>query len=173
MRKIFFAAVVLMCPFILVGQKSKPYKVWIKQMDNPTVIKGFLSSVDEYSLKIGKNISAVDSASVIIVDAERINLIKLRRKGRIGRGAGIGAASGVLLGGILGLADGDDEPGWFSATKEEKAVGGGILLVIPGAAVGAGVGAIKKKIEIGGNMENYRMNIAELRTYSLNPSVDH
>ena len=71
------------------------------------------------------------------------------------------------------MADGDDEPGWFSATKEEKAVGGGILLVIPGAAVGAGVGAIKKKIEIGGNMENYRMNIAELRTYSLNPSVDH
>ncbi len=173
MRKIFFAAVVLMLPFILIAQKRKPHKVWIKQMDNSTVIKGFLYSADDDSVKISKTIAGIDSTSVIRVDAERINLIKLRRKGRIGRGIGIGAASGALLGGILGLADGDDEPGWFSATKEEKAVGGGVLLFIPGAAVGAGVGAIKKKIVIEGNMENYRKKIVELRTYSLNSSVDH
>lgn len=173
MRIIFFVAIVLMFPYHLIAQKSKPYKVWIDQMDNSNVIKGFLYSVDEYSLKISKDKTGLDSTSVIIVDAERINLIKLRRKGRIGRGAGIGAASGALLGGILGLADGDDEPGWFSATKEEKATGGGILLAIPGAAVGAGVGAIKKKIVIDGNMENYSMNLDKLRAYALNSNTDH
>lgn len=168
MRKIFFIAVVLMFPLLLIGQKSKPYKVWIDQMDNSRVIKGFLYSADDKSVKISKIAKATDSSSLLIVDAERINQIKLRRKGKIGRGAGIGAASGALLGGILGLADGDDEPGWFSATKEEKAVGGGILLFIPGAAIGAGIGAIKMKIVIQGNMENYSMNLDKLQACALN-----
>ncbi len=168
MRKIIFVAIVLMYPFILNAQKSKPYRVWIHQMDHTEVLKGFLYSVDEYSIKISKNRSDIDSASVFVVDVKGIDLIKLRRKGRIGRGAGIGAASGALLGGIMGLADGDDEPGWFSATKEEKAVGGGVLLAIPGAVVGAGVGAIKKKIVIDGNLENYKMHQQKLRAFALN-----
>ena len=173
MRKICFVVIVLMSPFIINAQKSKPYKVWIDQMDNSEVIKGFLYSADDHSVQISKIAKGTDSASLLIVDAKRIKQIKLRRKGKIGRGAGIGAASGVLLGGILGLADGDDEPGWFSATKEEKAVGGGILLFIPGAAIGAGIGAIKMKIVIQGNMENYSMNLDKLRACALNSNPDN
>ena len=47
--------------------------------------------------------------------------------------------SGATLGAISGLASGDDNSGgWFSYTKEEKAIGTGVFLGIVGVGVGAG-----------------------------------
>jgi hypothetical protein len=52
------------------------------------------------------------------------------------QGLGIGFLTGALTGAVVGFADGDDPPGWFSMTAEQKA---GVLAVGPvaGAAVGS------------------------------------
>jgi len=56
------------------------------------------------------------------------------------QGAGIGVLVGVTAGVISGFASGDDPPGWFSFTAEDKAVIGGTVLGVVGLAVGAVVG---------------------------------
>ncbi len=66
-----------------------------------------------------------------------------RGKGAL-EGLGIGLLTGALTGAVLGLADGDDPPGWFSMTAEQKAglgaIGLGGLGGLIGPVVGAGVG---------------------------------
>lgn len=52
------------------------------------------------------------------------------------QGTGIGLVIGGALGAILGLADGDDPPGFFSQTAGEKAAMLGIGFGLIGAAIG-------------------------------------
>ena len=56
-------------------------------------------------------------------------------------GAGYGALAGASLGALIGLAGGDDPPGWFSMTKEEKALYFSCFLAPIGAIIGSIVGA--------------------------------
>ncbi len=57
-------------------------------------------------------------------------------------GLGWGFLAGAVIGGVAGGASGDDPPGWFSMTAEEKAVGGAIVFGTMGALVGGIVGAL-------------------------------
>lgn len=152
----------------LVAQRSKPYKVWVSQIDNSVVIKGFLHSADENSLVIRKSDTVIDSTSLIVLDAKNIDILKFRRKGRIGRGLGIGAGAGALFGVIIGVAEGDDEDGWVQFSKEEKAAGAAVPMLLIGAGVGAGVGASKNKIRIYGDIQTYRKELNRIRGYALN-----
>jgi hypothetical protein len=90
-------------------------------------------------------------------------LIKLRRKGAVGKGAGIGFLSGVAIGSILGFASGDRS--FF--TKETKAGLGAIYIGAVGTGVGAIVGTGKKKIPIDGNVETYITQLNSLTNYAL------
>lgn len=64
----------------------------------------------------------------------QVRISKGRRTTGMLRGAGVGAAVGI----VLGLASGSDEPGgWFAMSASDKAIGAGFLLALLGAPIGA------------------------------------
>ena len=137
------------------------HKVWVNSMDGSKT-KGVLYSADEQSIKISKN-NSFSNSNLIVVDSEKIDVIKIRRKGKIGKGAWIGAASGAGFGVALGLAaDNDDWEGVVATAS-------GLFFGIIGTGVGAAVGTIKKKIQINGNSELYINNLSYLQSISLVP----
>ena len=147
-------------------KKVKVYKIWVTKMDGSTV-NGFFYAADEQGITISKS-KTLDESNLLLVKAENISLIKLRRKGAVGKGAGIGFVSGAAFGAIIGYAAGDDpENVWFSTTAKEKAGGGAILFGALGSGVGALWGTGKKKIPIGGNVETYMTHLNSLKNYTM------
>ncbi len=147
-------------------KKVKVYKIWITKMDGSKV-RGFFYAADAQGVTISKS-KTPDESNLLSVEAENISLIKMRRKGAVGKGAGIGFLSGAAVGGIIGYAAGDaQEPGFFALTKETKAGGAAILFGLVGTGVGAIVGTGKKKIPIDGNIETYRIRLNSLTNYAL------
>jgi len=55
-----------------------------------------------------------------------------------------GFMGGALMGGVLGLASGDDPPGWFSMTAGEKAGAGVVVFGVLGGVGGLVIGALTK-----------------------------
>lgn len=141
------------------SKKIKPHKVWITLLDESKV-KGVLYSVDAESIKISEN-NSLDVSNLTTINANQIEIIKIRRKGKIGKSAWIGAVSGAGLGVIIGVAS--DSDGWEAVV----ATGSGILLGIVGTGVGAGIGAIKKRILINGDIKIYQNYLSEIKSYSL------
>ena len=78
------------------AQKVKSYKAWVTLINNKEV-KGVLYSANEDGLVLRDK----DLMDTIAIDAGTIEVIKLRSKGKVGRGALIGAASGLLAGAII------------------------------------------------------------------------
>ena len=154
--------------------KNKVHKVWVSKIDNSKIIKGLLYDVNDESLKI------IDKHSTeISINATDIEIIKIRRKGKIGNGVLIGALSGFVTGGLIGLVSGDEpdetvDYGWpfGEVTHEgEKAGEKALLYGIPLAFVGSGVGAIvaskKNQILINGDINNYKKHLVLLKSYSM------
>lgn len=143
-------AIILAVPATsLFGQnKEKTYKAWIKTMQSPTVYKGLFvaNRNDEVELR---DITKPIKIPTLVISKSTIESFKTRRKGAIGRGALIGAATGLLGGVVWGLATGTDdiEAGFGERTPERVFVGGTLYSVL-GAGIGAGVGAIKVKIPL-------------------------
>jgi hypothetical protein len=82
----------------------------------------------------------------VSVPTWQIKTIALNSHGKgAGQGLGIGALSGAALGGLAGLADGDDPEGFLSFSKEAKAglgagagvIVGGVIGLLAGAASGS------------------------------------
>lgn len=144
------------------AQKIKQYKTWVT-LTNDTKAIGILYSADKNGILIMR-----EDLTQANIDSKTIEVIKLRRKGSVGRGVWIGALSGATAGAVTGYASGDDEPGWFSATAEEKALGHGLLLAFPGAGVGAIFGSGKTTFLINGDDDTYLAKLAEIKKYSLN-----
>ena len=90
------------------SKKVKVYKIWITKMDG-SEMKGFFYAADEQGITISRSIT-FDESDLLMVEAGNISLIKLRRKGAVGKGAGIGFLSGAAVGAIIGFAGGDDDP---------------------------------------------------------------
>ncbi|MEM8894885.1 MAG: hypothetical protein AAGC88_09925 [Bacteroidota bacterium] len=158
-------------------QTHKPYRVWISQFNQPLSAQGILYQLNDSSI-LASNPWTVKDYTTEDLEIEEINIsgietIKLRRKNRVGRGAWIGAVSGFVVGGLIGLISGDDPPcprgAWFClrSTAEEKAISAGTGLAIVGTAVGSAIGAIKVKIPINGNQYRYTYNQDKLRKYSI------
>lgn len=80
---------------------AKPYRIVIEKMDS-TVEKGMLEAIRDSSIIITVKIHNQSSSDEIYYSD--INTIKLRRTGRIGRGALIGFGSGAVIGGVMGAA---------------------------------------------------------------------
>ena len=114
--------------------KNKAYKVWVSKVDKSKIIKGLLIDVNDESLKI------IDKHSIeISIDASNIKTIKIRKKGKIGNGVLIGALTGLVTGGLIGLVSGDEpnktvDYGWPFGTvthEGEKAGKKALLYGIP------------------------------------------
>jgi hypothetical protein len=84
-------------------------------------------------------------ADTSLVALETLGLLERStgRRSRSGAGMGIGAAIGLIAGGVIGFALGDDEAGFFQLTAGEKAVLGGGGGAVLGLVVGGIVGATK------------------------------
>jgi small nuclear ribonucleoprotein (snRNP)-like protein len=137
------------------------HKVWVKTMDGSKT-KGALYSADEQSIKISKNTS-LSNSNLIVIDSEKIDVIKIRRKGKIGKGIWIGAASGTGVRVALGFSADNGELKGLVATAS------GLFFGIVGTGVGAAVGSIKKKIQINGNSELYISNLSFLQSIASVP----
>jgi len=146
-------------------QKIENYKTWVYLHKETLKIRCVLYKVKDSSILV-TNIENGESQEIYIRDIQKI---KIRKKNSIGKGALIGSVSGLVLGGAIGLIEGDDPPDqWImSYTAEEKAVGYGVLLTPIGAGVGVLIGSIKKSFDINGKLENYKLNKQQLRKYAI------
>jgi hypothetical protein len=154
------------------GQTAKP---------KTRVYNAIVSTVHEGTAYRGVTLEVGDSYITILSKGEEIRLqsasiktIRFKRKASVGRGAVIGGVTGLVLGAIIGFADGDDQcpPGsWciYSATAEEKALAGGLVLCAAGTMVGviAGAAASGQKIRINGDQTTFQSKQEEMKKYMV------
>lgn len=154
-----------------INSNKKMYKTWLTLKSEPFKSKGILYQSKESSILIApmvKNRQLISDKYIVDFQISNIETIKLRRNNKIGKGILVGAITGLVTGGLIGLIDGDDPPGtWFAFSAEEKATIGGVYLAVCGAGIGAIIGSIKIKIPINGSSEKYRKNKISLRGYSV------
>ena len=150
------------------GKKSNKYKTWITLTEEPFEVNGILYELRDSTLLMSNYKTyaefIVDESPTIELNIGNIELIETRKRSRLGTGILIGTASGFALGGLIGLARGDDS----DSSAGEKAIKGGISLAIPGALIGMLVGSIKVSFPIDGSLANYKNKKKELRKYSTN-----
>ncbi len=172
MKNAVICLMVICCSFNLSAQKTKgksrEYKVWV-ELKNNDIIKGYLIQLKDSAIVIVEN-TVTEPLTVSIANIEEL---KFRRKGKIGLGMGIGAGAGLAAGAIVGFSSGDDEPGFFSMTAEDKAIASGILLLPVGAGIGALVGTGRSKYPIHGELNNYIKYRSELDKYILVKGTSH
>ena len=106
----------------------------------PTVGTLSLWTADSVVVDTGKNGGVTIPRSMVTrVDQS----LGRRSRGRSAlRGAGFGLLIGGVGGAFSGLISGDDEPGWFAFTAEEKALIGGIAFGGMGTVLGGVIGAL-------------------------------
>jgi hypothetical protein len=78
--------------------------------------------------------------TVATADVVEVQMVH-RGKGTL-EGLGIGLLTGTLTGAVIGFADGDDPPGWFSMTAGQKAAMGGVAFGSLGGLAGTVAGAM-------------------------------
>jgi hypothetical protein len=150
-------------------EKNKIYYTWVKSITNASTPKVFLHSLEDSVVFTTSNLDMLN-ADLISHSVSEIRVIKTKRKGRLLRGALVGACAGLIFGGLTGLASGDDEPSGFyqslySQTKEQKAVTGMIGGFFAGGALGTIIGVIKIRIPIHGDQSTYNSKKPKLQKY--------
>ena len=158
-------------------QKIKIYRTWVSLNSEPFKIKGVLYEVKDSSILVSRSVViqdySTDRFEIAKLNINNIETIKTRRKNSIGKGVLIGAVSGLVVGVLIGLIDGDDPPctsgSWICLryTAGQKALMAGVPLAVSGAGIGALIGSIKVKIPINGNINNYNRNKNKLRKYTI------
>ena len=138
---------------------------------NSKKIKGLVYEANVESLKI------IDKNGITIhIDASNIGIIKIRRKGKVGKGIVFGALVGFGTGLVIGFASGDDPDRTIEffgtqtikGTKaSEKALGLGFTGALIGSGVGAVIASGKEKISINGDINNYKTNLEKLRSIQV------
>jgi hypothetical protein len=146
--------------------KNNKYKVWLSLIDKPYEVNGVLNELKDSTILLAnyKTFSEfiIDNNPTIELGISNIDLIEVRKKSRLGTSIVIGTVSGFAVGGLIGLARGDDS----ESTKGEKAILGGVSLAIPGALVGMLIGAVKISFPIEGSLLNFKSHKKELLKYS-------
>lgn len=159
--------------------KQKPiYRCWVYFEGSTPVYEGVLLSTSDSAIQVLPNakrhtLLLAATQTPISIPATAIKEIRFRSKGSPGRGALFGALIGVTTGAIVGFADGDDEGTFFTLSAEDKALIGSTLLLLPGTAIGAVVGSVKKKFNIQGNLSAYQNARSSLQQYALQPAPQY
>lgn len=170
MKKFFLLLILMFSISFTYGQeqnKLKTYKVMIKKMDG-TRVRGYLVKVDDDGVTVDVS-KRFEEDGLVVIAAADIAKIKLSRKGAVTRGALRGLAAGGALGAIAGYIDGDDNSGFISFTKEEKAVVLGTFFGLCGTVIGAIIGTNRKHFHIYGFIDEFRKYYPELQQYDLFP----
>jgi hypothetical protein len=138
-RLIILIVLVFICCWGLPAKdKKKGANIIIQKKDGKT-ITGELLTVKSDAIILMDSLNQTG----ITQSVKEIKKITVVKKGRFFKGLGLGLVIGGGSGALLGLASGDDEPGWFSLTAEQKAAVGGLGLGIISALTGGIIEAIK------------------------------
>ena len=158
--------------FLLAGQNAicQDYSSWL-HLKNTTISKGYILMVQDSMLRYIPEMYAPRSFDYKV---EHIELIEVRKEGKVLKGVLIGAAVGGTTGMLIGAAslpdcDEDDVGCNLSnfflgpfVVMEIGAVG-----TIAGGVLGGIIGSQKIKIPINGNYEQYHDQKEKLRQYSI------
>lgn len=169
MRKIIFFSLLLVFTVSALSQnkkKSKIYKIWVHTVSEPYKVKGYLYETGDDFITI-INDSSEGNGNMSSIKIEEIRKIKLRKNGSVGKGAWMGGLIGMGTGIAIGYIDGDDDPGWFSYSAEEKALSWGATLTIVGAGTGVFIGTRTKKFTFDQNLDVYTSLRDEINQYTL------
>jgi hypothetical protein len=157
--------------------RKSNYKCIIGLINVKKEISGELFKTDDTSItmmKVTRNYKSYNKTDfeLMPISVSSLEYLEFKKKGDTGKGIVIGGLSGLLIGGLIGFASGDDEQGgWenmFAMTAGEKAVVGGILGIIPGALIGLAVGSSKNIfIGIHGNNEKYNSSRKRMDKFSI------
>lgn len=148
------------------GKDYNKYKVWVTLTDEPFEVNGILYELKDSTLLLSNYKTydkfIVDNNPTIELHIDKIDLIEARKRNRLSKSIIIGTASGFAIGGLIGLAKGDDADN----SAGEKAIKGGVSLAIPGALIGLLVGSVKVSFPIEGSLTNYKSHNKKLQKYS-------
>ena len=138
------------------------YKTWVDFIDNSKT-KGYLSDIGDSLIGI-YNLNRGETEYFKI---ENINSLQFRKQGNIVKGFLWGTLAGFAIGGIIGLALGDDPgaPDYLLFTAKQKGVICGILGSGAGFYIGALICTVKSKVPINGNYSNYKTQKEKLEKY--------
>lgn len=138
------------------AQKAKTYKIWITLVNQKQEIYGTLYTVDENELIIIR-----ENKTQLKYVPESIQMIKVRRKGKLGKGFWIGAVSGAAIGAVIGSVS-------FQETYIEDVgpVIGGLIGVPVGALIGAGINSGREKYIVNGDKDTYLSLLPRLQQYT-------
>jgi hypothetical protein len=155
--------------------KSRTYEAKVTG-ENGVLYDHYLVAIQDSSILVSPmaipfNMYTGATGSLKYLPVSDIETISLRRKGSAGRGALTGGLIGVGLGIIVGLASGDDKPGWFSMTAGDKAFALGMMFGGSGSLIGLVGGAIAhKKFYIGRSRDKLQqMNMTLLERIYIRP----
>jgi hypothetical protein len=181
---VLFLAVI---PLVMIAQKSekktKVYKSWIFLYEDPYMLSGYLWNLGDSMISLVDK-PAMDryDPELMIVNIGDINEIQSRRMKSGSRGFWYGAGIGFLIGGVWGLASGDDIPTTsthslfggltYSSTKngqsaEQKALSRGVGCALAGGVLGAIFGSVKITIPIKKSYKRYEASRESLQHYCI------
>jgi hypothetical protein len=145
------------------------YKTSVKILSDPSFkCYGALYEVSDSSISISsRRLKDYNSGNVetLRFPVGDLKLIHTRKTGNGGKGAWIGAVSGVALGTLYGVLSG----GNAVLTRGDATVVGAAFGFVVGVPTGFIVGRIAghKRIPINGSMDEYNLNKDELKGYAL------
>ena len=144
------------------AQKKKTYNAYVYLMKGGKV-KGALYQVHESSIEIKRK------NGNMILPIENIRVIHVRRPHAAATGLLVGLGTGVVVGGIVGLATYQDTPNdSFLDFGPGLNMGVGMVIgALAGVIVGDAVGRKSYRVRIAGEQQNFEQHKLKLRQYQL------
>ena len=148
------------------------YKCWLYGSFNFSCksCKVYLQNIDDTSLTISiakQGNSFLDTARINkTISISNIDKLKIRKKGSVGKGMLIGAATGFAVGGLLGFMGIPDYGVLDELPPGENALAGGFVFSIPGIVIGGVLGSLRVKIPINKNQDLYQRQKPVIARYA-------
>jgi hypothetical protein len=151
--------------------KLKLYKTWIyMQEGDPYKIIGVLYEFKDSTIVLSNstNIENYQSNNFRTqeISIQNIKEIEFRKVNSVGKGAWIGALSGLVVGVVFGASI-EPNSGYLTSTTENNILVYGISFTLLGSAIGALIGSTTIQIPINGSMEKYKKKYDKLNKYPI------
>jgi hypothetical protein len=162
MKASFFAILLALC---LIGQTAysqttknkRPYRVWVTSHGTNAKLEGYLIQTKDSSIVISQfPTTAISSAASQEVEINTIKHLKFRKKGKVGRSIWQGALTEFAFFTVLGVVTQDPWGGVI-----------GFIYMPVGAVIGGAIGALKTKVPINGEQQQYQQSRAKLVKYTI------
>lgn len=147
-------------------RENRLYKTWITINKTPFQHKGYIHHLNDSSLVVTNSFSLPDihgePNDIVNIGIQNIEIIKIRSKGSIARGAIFGGLTGLVIGSVIAITD--------------KSEGGDVIRIfgfyaVPLTTIGTGIGILfgakRTKITISGNPEIFNSHRKNLKKISM------